>query len=386
VCLCIALLSPVAHGQAGLEITRFIPGDYLANNLHEVELYNGTGRTILLDQYYLVTRDYTLRFPSGTRLYPGTTYRMAKYKRGKPNIDLELGQAPDFLIRFYEKKVEGNLVALLNARLQPISAFYHCQRPDAPFLPDSGRFILGNRTVIPYRLPGYAHPVWGYFPLGEDPAIGFERIRGEWRVISATQDLNLYPVTAFIDFKARYQDEVVTLKWNTAFEDQLTRIEIQRSANRSTFRTIAKLDAQKGKTQQVTGYTYPDSQLPGQDSIWYYRLQAQDRDGRLIESKVVQVVTREVPVPFWLEVYPARTQLPKEVGIRFSSAYSQEVNIALLSAEGQLIHLLFQGPVFATVQNLLELTTDIAEGTYWIVASTEEGRFYKKLRVTAPQP
>lgn len=371
------------QGQA-IRIVKFVPGNYLANNLHEVDLYNAGNQTVNLGNYYLVTRDYTLKFPDGTRLFPGATYRIGKSKQGKPNLNLELSRAPDFFIRFYEKKAEGNFVAVLDANLQPVAAFYHSQRPDPPFLPDSGHFVLSSRRMVAYRLPGPASRLWQYFPLGEDPAVGFEQVQGSWRVTSATQDINLYPTTEFIDFKARYHDEVVTLKWNTSFEERLDEIEVQRSTNGSDFITLARIKAKYGTRQQVTGYSYPDSRLNKNDSLYYYRLAHLDAAGHVIESKVVQVLAREVPQPFWLEVYPARTNMVTEVGIRFSSAYSQEVNMLLLDSQGKLVQLLFHGPVYAEVQNLLELKSTLSPGLYYIVATTEEDRHFQRLEIFSP--
>ncbi|MBX3102813.1 MAG: hypothetical protein KF690_09915 [Bacteroidetes bacterium] len=368
-------------GQSGVFVTKYIPGNYLANNVHEVELTNEGPRPENIGGWFVVTRDYGVRIPAGTILAPGARYRMAKSPEGHARLNLELRTTPDFLIRLPDRRYEGNYIVLMNASRQPVQGFYHSTQSNPPFLPDSGHFLVEGRRMLSFSIPAFTHRLWTYFPIGEDPAIGFERISGSWRVISATRPLNLYPAAAFIDVKGRYHSGTVTLRWNTAFEDRLAEIGVERSVNQKDFVGIARVKPVAGTSNQMHAYVYPDSRLPEGDSVLYYRLVARDVAGMATESRMVQVLAREEPVEFLLEADPRRTPSSRNIGIRFFSAHSQYVNILLLDAQGKLVALLFDGLVYADTQRLLSLQVDLPAGIYTVLASTDERRYWQKFSI-----
>lgn len=383
--LWLCLATTALGQQGGVYLAKYIPGNYLANNVHELELGNEGTRPVAIGGWYVVTRNYSVRIPMGTVLAPGARYRMAKQPEGHARLNLVLSRAQDFLIRLPDPRYEGNYVALLNPQRQPVQGFYHSPQASPAFLPDSGQFLLDGKRMLDFRVPGPGSPLWTYFPLGDDPAVGFERVMGSWRVISATRPLNLYPAAAFMDLKARYQGGTVTLRWNTAFEDRLAQIALLRSTDGTRFEEIATLAPAAGNSNALHAYVYPDSELPpAPDSVLFYKLVARDVQGQPTESAVLQVLAREQPIAFWLEADPPRTNSSLGVGIRFYTATTQQVHILLLDQRGDYVALLFDGLAYADTQRLLRLQLDLPPGTYWVLAGTESRQFWQKFVVNLP--
>jgi hypothetical protein len=282
----------------------------------------------------------------------------------------------------YSKKVDGNYVVLFNRQQRIVDAMYHSQLPNVPFLPARDTLILQNNRIVPYALPPESSPAWGYYPFGTDPAVGFEQNeQGEWQVIPANPQTQLYPRITFEDLKARYEDGVVTLKWQTRASDELRYIIIERGKDQRSYERVGRVKARKATAgEQMTEYTFYDTDLQ-QDSTYYYRLRSVDRGGQAAYSKVVEVTIQELPVEFWLKLYPEAARSAKEVSIRFYSAYSQQVKIKLLDRHFREVGILFNNLVYAETQHLLKLTKHLAAGRYLIAAYTEERRYFKTLEV-----
>ena len=359
-----------------VEIVLFVPGNYLADNLHRVELYNPTGRRIDLGGYLLVTRDYSMEFPPRTVLNAHQRLVIGKAPRRDIRLDLVLTNVEDFLIRLYSKKAEGNYIALFNRQNQLIDAFYHAKLRNIPFLPDEDRLVRQNKSERPFRLPPESDEAWTFFPFGEDPAVGFEKRGGEWRPVPANPNTTVYPDLRFEDVKARYEEGSVSLQWSTARELNVEAFRVERSKNRRDFHELGRVQAH-GKGQ---AYTYVDADVQ-QDCTYYYRLSNLGLPEDRTYSKVVEVTAAEVPLPFWIEVYPKTTADARSVSIRFFSAFSQDVTIKLVNSRFREVAILHNKPVFAESQHLLQLAKALPPDDYLIVAQTERKRYFRPLNI-----
>jgi hypothetical protein len=365
----------------GVEISKFIPGNYLTDNNHLVELVNRSRYAIYLEGFLLITRDYALRFPKNITLAPGQILKIGK-KKGKPHqVDFELVGQPDFAIRLYNKKVEGNYCVLQNANGQTLDAFYHSQLAATPILPDSGTLMLNNGAALPYQLLPENHPIWGYFPVGEDPAIGFEKYKGKWRVIPALSSVNLYPATAFRNVSARYIKDAVMLKWDTGFEEDVSAFLVQRSVDQVEFVTIDTVEAVGGVGQPGSYVFYDLSALPKQ--IYYYRVAyLAPQEEKSVYSKIVEILTAEPPSEFRMELFPLEASSNQSFSLRFTTAYSQYIKIKVLDSDFKEWALLFYDWVYADLQNLLRFElSEAPPGEYLLIASTDVKRYFQKFIV-----
>ncbi len=358
-----------------LRITQFVPGDYLSNNRHQVQLTNTSERTIRLEGWLLVTRDYSFRFSPDTRLRPGQRLRLMKEYDPRLKPDIIFRNADDFLIRLYSRKVEGNYAALFDPEGRFVDGFYHSSLKSVPFLPDIDALVLPNGERIPFKLPPENDQRWGYFPFGVDPAVGFEYADGGWRPMAAALDTDIYTSLNVTDISGRFKDELVTLKWQTNFEENLEFLQIERSKDRRQFESLGRV-LPRGGANEVTNYTFYDEAVQ-KDTVYYYRIRG---SGGAV-SKTVEVRTEEVPVEFWLVPYPNTASSAREVGIRFYSAYSQEVKIKLLDERFREVRILYHQLVYAETQNLLKLNLDLAPGQYLLEATTEEQRYFQPLTI-----
>lgn len=369
-------LAPCVYAQTPY-VLRFIPGVYLADNKHRIILYNPSSVSRNISGYYLVTRDYSVRLPSGAVIPPGKTYTIGKKNDEKNKLDFELSKSPDFLIRLYGKKIEGNYFVFFDPNLRVLDAMYNAQISNVPFLPDSGAFWLRNGKRLTYHIPPAGNRSWGYFPVGDDPAIGFEQIDDKWRVISADPTANVYPATAFRDMTARFQSGEVRLEWFTEFEDGVKKIEIERSEDKQNFATINLVEG-RGVSATFNRYLFYDGKVTA-DKNYSYRLKHVDIVGNVIYSKVVELFTREPIRAFWLDVFPTQTPDARQINVRFFSAFSQQVKIKLVDEKFREIALLFDDLVYAESQNLLRFTEGLPPGRYLLLAFVERKRFFQEI-------
>jgi hypothetical protein len=340
-----------------VKIFRFVPGNYLSDNLHKVEIV--CEKETDISGYLLVTRDYSVRIPNGVKLRPGKSYVAAKTYG-----DLVLSRAPDFLIRRYSRMAAGNYVALFNRGGQMVDGFYHAQIPNVPFLPDSGVCILQNMKTVPFKLPPEQLPIWGYFPLGDDPAVGYERTREGWKPIAANPER---PQVAFLEFSGRYVNGAVALTWLAAGEDWPVRVE--RSYDQKRFDLVAVLEGGVGEGR------FFDTDVPENRTL-YYRLSAGNA-----RSRVLEIGTYPPVREFELELLPKTVVDARELSIRLYSGFSQRVRVKIFDASGAMASLLLDEWMFADTGHLLRPAMPLPPGRYQVVAETELQRYFDRFEV-----
>ncbi len=346
----------VVYAQS-VKIFRFIPGNYLADNLHKVELV--AGEPVDISGYLLVTRDYSVRIPNDTKIIPAKSYVAAKNSG-----DLVLSRSKDFLIRRYSRAVEGNYVALFNRGGQMVDGFYHAPIPNVPFLPDSGVCILSNYKSITFKLPPEQLPIWGYFPLGDDPAVGYERSSDGWKPIAANPDR---PRVTFVDFVGRYINGAVMLRWMTQGENLPLRVE--RSYDQKIFETVATLEDALGDGR----FFDPDVE---EGKTVYYRLTAGNAT-----SRVLEIETGANELDFALEVLPRTAANAGDLSVRLYTGFSQRVRVKLYDAHMALTSVLLDAWMYADTGHLLIPRLSLPSGMYWIIAETELRRYRARFEI-----
>jgi hypothetical protein len=366
--------------HAQIVVREFVPGNYLAGSTHRVVLENTTGRSVGVGGWLLVTRDYSMRLPPGTRIPPRGTFRIGNNPTQDRSLNLVITQNPEFLVRLYSPRIQGNYAALFDTEGRFVHGFYNSELPAVPFLPDTGSLILDDNTRIPFALPPENHPKWGYFPFAGDPAVGFERAGEEWRVIPANPNSgSLYPRLSVVDFTGRFAQGIVTLKWATQTEENVEQLVLERSTDLRNYTPLDTLQA-SGVVNQLTSYTYYDNTV-APNQTYYYRLHNLDIPAQRVYSQVAEVSAQEVAVEFWWEVFPTAAERSADVGIRFFSAFTQQLKIKLLDAQLAEVGLLYHDIVYAETQNLLRLAQGLPPGDYWVVATTETQRYFQRIRL-----
>jgi len=356
-------------------IRRFTPGNYKSDNVHQIELYNATNQAIDVKDYLLVTRDYSVYFLPKTIIAAQGIFSIGKKKESQKPLHLELTNYSTFLIRLFSRKVEGNYVVLFNPQGVVVQAFYYSQLPNIPFLPDLGQYLKPNKQTESFKLPPEQDTVWKYFGTGDDPAIGFVQINGEWKVTAANPSVNTIKATDYQQISGRYNEGVATLKWTTTFEDGLKNIDIERSTDQEQFNTITTIHA-IGKPNFPQQYTYYDTAIQ-QDTIYYYRLKHQSLLGIYEYSKVIEIQTKTIKQEFSMQVITAGIT-PQ---IRFYSAYSQKLTMKILNDKYTEVAILYNNYVNADSENLLQLIENLPNGNYILVAMTEAKRYFQHLNI-----
>lgn len=365
---------------AQVRLLRYIPGAFMSDNRHRLEIKNQGPRTVDISDYVIINRDYFVKIPRGTKLQPNEILVFVKRKEGKdPNV-FELSASSFFVTRNYSLKVGGNYVVLFDAKMQVQDAFYYSQLKTPPFLPDEVFSTFSNGEFVKILVPPSGSRVWGYYPIGDDPAIIFEQFKGEWRLVSSAGKTTLSsaqtPALAFRDFSVRYYDGIVSLQWTTEFELNAKEITIERSEDRKRFIEIGKVET-KGNQKEFVQYKYPDAQVKN-NKLYYYRLRHSDVNGQEIRSQVLEINTVSNPGEFVVEVIrnPGSEGMPS---IRFSSAFSQKIQMRILDERMRVVMSLYDNYIYAEAQNLIKLNRPLLPGKYYLISATERRRFWQEL-------
>lgn len=367
------LLYLMTPGFAQVQIRRYAPGAFMSDNEHKIELINTSIKPVDLTDYILITRDYFVRIPKGTNLNPGQILTIQKSKEGSARNILELKSTQGFVTRQYSLKVGGNFVVLYEPGMRILDAFYYSQLKNPPFLPDFVFHTFSNNEFVKITVPAPGSKVWSWYPIGDDPAIAFEQMRGEWKLVSARKSQSI-PSVQFGDISARYNDGLILFYWSTLSEENSRAFEIEKSYDRKIFTKIGIVEA-KGNSRDFTQYRFADANVQEQKT-YYYRLKHVDPNGQVQYSRVEEVVAKSVRNEFSAEIIHPKGE---NLTIRFYSAFSQRVQMRILNEEMQVSMNLFDNFIYADAQNLIKLNKSLKPGKYLLVTATETRRFWQEI-------
>lgn len=368
--LCILVSASLLRAQ-GIFISKFTPGNYLSDNFHCVELGNPAAVPADVGGYLVITRNYSVRLAAGTRIQPRSLLRIGKHSGSGQTFDIQLSNTKDFLIRFNLNEDEGNYVCLIDPKGKMVDAFYHSPRPNVPFLPDRDTLITFSGTKIPYYLPPENRQVWNYLSYGDDPGISFYQRLGKWQL--STEGTPSTPLTSYHDFSARYFDGIVTLKWSTSYEEDVISHVVERSEDQENFTRIGQVIS-KGNSDEYQFYPFYDKDIqPGK--AYSYRVKGVDGFGNEVFSQIRSIQAEDGISEFEMEVILVPYGDEAELNLRFSSEYSQNVQIKLLNEHLAEVAILFDDYVFARRPNLLKVSRRLTSGRYTVLATTADKRF-----------
>lgn len=362
----------------GIYLSYYLPGEYLSDNRHRVDLYNPLPQTVFLGGWMLITRDYAVRFPAGARIPSESSLRVVKNRSGQSGSELVLSTVPDFLIKIRNRDYEGNFVVLFNSRFDVVDAFYFSPLPQVPFLPASDTLITFSNEKIPYRLPPESGTIWSFMAMSEDPAIAFVRENGKWKFSAANAGKKT--PAEFENLSLRYEEGVISIQWSTRSEEDCGDFVVERSEDAVNFEEVDKVPSH---TQSKAFQQYSDALAEArQDKTFYFRIRATNTAGVQSVSKVEAITTTTGIEEFTLDAFMGLQAGARELNVRFSTQFSQRVNIRLLDERLHELGLLFRDYVYADTPNLLKTTQIGKSGWYWVLAETETRRFWKKVWVS----
>lgn len=363
------LIAVSVHAQHPV-LTRYVPGTYLVDNNHRVELRNPSAASINLDGYLLVTRDYSVRFPAGLRIPPKGGIVIAKEKA--QGVQFHLSGTPDFLVRFHFLEHQGHYVALYSPQGSLLEAVYMSPSRNVPFLPDRDTCITFDGRKIPFNLPPENRADWQFIPIQDSRADGYTKVKGVWQ--AEGQGSSNGDAVVYGDLVLRYKSGIATVKWLTKQEQGCKVHVVERSLDQQAFRPVGE-EVSKGDSRSGHSYAFYEKGLE-EGNRYYYRIRGMDRQGREFMSETRELLAEEAKEEFSME---AVGNGKGELRIRFVSRYSQEVRLKLFNENLQELSILFDDYVYANAPALIVVNAELIAGQrYLIMATTENGRFGKE--------
>ncbi|MEM7038234.1 MAG: hypothetical protein AAF570_14715 [Bacteroidota bacterium] len=372
---CVFVLSASRLLSQGVYLSKYIPGNYLTDNRHRVELFNPGNRSANLEGYLLVTRDYSVRLPASVRIPPHTVFRVAKEKID--DVHLALNGTPDFLIRIRNAEHDGNYVALFDRKQQLVDAIYFSPVPNVPFLPDRDTCITFSREKIPYYLPPENKNVWSYVSVAERNSNVFLQRNNKWRL---NTDADHYPSTEFRDLIVRYSEGIMTIKWKTTYEEECNFHVVERSVDQQNYEEVGRLDS-KGNNKSAQQYTYYEKDLD-EGMTYNYRVYVEDIFGQKIYSSIRGIKAEEGVEEFTLDTFFSDRSNRKELNLRFTSCCQTSLRLKLFDENMHEVAVLFNDIIGPDQPNLLKISAQLEPGRkYLILADTDLKRYGKEIRV-----
>lgn len=166
-----------------------------------------------------------------------------------------------------------------------------------------------------------------------------------------------------ISFTGRILNDCNLLEWNTAKEENIAKVVLERSADAKNFRTLTEMPP-KGNNSK---YRYQDNYT----ETAFYRLRFVNLDGSIELSPTIYLKTKGNPGASNTIIYPTEV-----TGAGFTvSGLDQSAVITIYNIEGKLISRT------ATDASSLQLALDRTPGIYIVTIADQEGHIISSQRV-----
>jgi endoglucanase len=137
------------------------------------------------------------------------------------------------------------------------------------------------------------------------------------------------------DFSGEKVKTENVLHWKTATEENNSHFNIQRSIDGSTFSTVGSVKTKAANGNSTAELKYSFTDIKPVQSINYYRLQQQDKDGRLSYGSVVKL---DNTAGKKLTAFVTPNPVKDIAKVSIYSTVSQSAQVSLYSSEGRLVY------------------------------------------------
>lgn len=148
-------------------------------------------------------------------------------------------------------------------------------------------------------------------------------------VIFKFQDATTLPLQ-LISFTGKAQGKINLLSWITAYVDNTTDFDIERSTNGKVFAKIGSVAAVDNARQHA--YTFTDHQPLADNN--YYRLKVKDQNGKSIYSNIVRL-SSVATAGYFVALYPNPAK--NKLNISISGTITKEAEISIKDITGKTI-------------------------------------------------
>ena len=136
----------------------------------------------------------------------------------------------------------------------------------------------------------------------------------------------------FVYFNASRQEKNILIQWATAQEVNSRFFEVEKSENGSSWKSIATVTA-AGTSNSLKNYSYTETNVTA--AVVYYRIKEVDMDGRLDFTTVRSIKTDNTTAA---EAVKISSGTNNEVYIRFSAPVKNDVQVKVISLNGQVVN------------------------------------------------
>jgi hypothetical protein len=375
---CLLLLSPLATLQAQeVYLSRYVSGKHLNRNdiNHRIEIFNSSrSQAQDLSGYILVTRQYILRLPqgSGTRLAPLTSLRLGEIAT-RNDLDIEFMGQKDFLVRIPKGNEAGDYVILFDRNMRIVDAFFFGKSRKVGFLPSQDVLVTYGQEKIPINIPDETDSRWTFLQKLPTADEAFVKAGGSWQVTNRNR--NDVPATEFRFMQAKYVDGIVTVKWKSLFEQDCFFHYVERATGNEDFVMLERISGQVNRNQPFD-YKFYDNEVK-KDQQYRYRIRNVDKFGNTIYSQVVEALTEENPGGFTMDHFFVTEQAGHDLNVRFSAKETQRVKVKIMDEEFREVAILFYDVIEKDAQNLIKYNEQLPVGKYYLIADTDNRRYYE---------
>lgn len=373
---CLLLLVPAfLAGQSSLYLSKYVSGKHLNRNdiNHRIEIFNGSrAQAKEVGGYILVTRQYILRLPQGTRIGPLASLRLGELAT-RNDLDIEFMGQKDFLVRIPKGNEPGDFAILFDRSMRIVDAFYFGRVRRVSFLPSQDVLVTYGQENIPINIPDETDTRWTFLQKIPTPEEAFVKAGGVWQITGRNR--NDVPATEFRFLQAKYVDGIVTVKWKSLFEQDCFFHYVERAVGSEEFSVMERLSGQVNRNQPFD-YKFYDNTVE-KDRRYRYRIRNVDKFGNILYSQLVEILTEENPGGFTMDHFFVTEQSGRDLNVRFSAKETQRVKVKIMDEEFREVAILFYDVIEKDAQNLIKYNEQLPVGKYYLIADTDKRRYHE---------
>lgn len=237
--------------------------------------------------------------------------------------------------------------------------------------------VLNATGTVGTMTPVYSYPARfgtmfynGFSPPQYNGFNGkIDNVRIYNRALGPGEIIGILPIR-LNSFAATNNHASILLNWQTAYEQETARFNLQRITNGTDFSTIAVVQAKGGPTV-TTDYQYTDNtakDLKGVAHV-FYRLEMVDKHGNTELSPVVQVKLDLTPGEFTI----LRNPVVNDLQLEFNSTVNEETQLLITDAWGRQLLTRQLRSSAGTVSTSIKFET-FAPGTYYVTIANSFGK------------
>lgn len=174
-------------------------------------------------------------------------------------------------------------------------------------------------------------------------------------------DTTLLPIK-LVSLSGKSSSKGNLIKWSTSLETNTASFRVERKLATGNFEIIGVVSA-KGNSSRIVDYSFVDNKLPFGVATNYYRIVEVDKNGKVVYSSVISVLTESSQNGISFGLYPNPTH--QILNVKFTTSNNGTISLSITDILGRLIKT--ENRNIVNGENVLSINvSSLNSGTYFL--------------------